>query len=111
MRGGNLHSLTKTNPAGRHPTSHPKAPKERTSITGNAERACGERVYFSSFLAASSPLMQVGRRAFTGGGLVNHVLFWNCMAKNGTEIDPKGALIKAIDKVHAMRKTFKSTLT
>ena len=42
--------------------------------------------------------MQVGRRAFTGGGFVNHVLFWNCMAKNGTEIDPKGALIKAIDK-------------
>lgn len=55
--------------------------------------------------------MQVGRRAFTGGGFVNHVLFWNCMAKNGTEIDPKGALIKAIDKVHVMRKTFKSTLT
>ena len=30
---------------------------------------------------------------------MNHVLFWNCMAKNGTAIDPKGALIKAIDKV------------
>ncbi len=30
---------------------------------------------------------------------MNHVLFWNCMAKNGTALDPKGALIKAIDKV------------
>jgi superoxide dismutase, Fe-Mn family len=33
-----------------------------------------------------------------GGGFVNHVLFWNCMAKNGTEIDPEGALMKAINQ-------------
>jgi superoxide dismutase len=46
--------------------------------------------------------MQVGRCAFAGGGFVNHVLFWNCMAKNGTEIDPEGALMKAI-----MRQTLK----
>ena len=32
------------------------------------------------------------------------------MAKNGTEIDPKGALIKAIDKVHAMRQTLMHTM-
>ncbi len=49
--------------------------------------------------------MQIGR--FAGGGFVNHVLFWNCMAKNGTEIDPKGALMNAIDKVHAMRQILK----
>ena len=30
---------------------------------------------------------------------MNHVLFWNCMAKNGTAIDPGGALIEAINKV------------
>jgi superoxide dismutase len=51
--------------------------------------------------------LQPTGRAFAGGGFVNHVLFWNCMAKNGTEIDPKGALMNAIDKVHAMRQILK----
>jgi len=33
-----------------------------------------------------------------GGGFVNHILFWGSMIKNGTRIDPKGALLKAIEK-------------
>ena len=28
-----------------------------------------------------------------GGGFVNHVLFWNCMAKNGTELSADSALL------------------
>jgi hypothetical protein len=35
----------------------------------------------------------------TGGGFVNHILFFNSFTTNGTEIDPKSDLHNAITKV------------
>ena len=34
----------------------------------------------------------------SGGGFVNHILFWNNMVKNGTKLDAKGLLHEAIER-------------
>lgn len=43
-----------------------------------------------------------------GGGFVNHVLFWNCMAKNGTGLSADTALFRAIEQQFGSQEKFEA---